>query len=79
MQVVEELVDIVQIAGTTKAEILQALRNGFNDFEDSIQYATALAVGDIEAIVTRNVKDYEKSDIAVFTPENYLKFIGDKM
>jgi predicted nucleic acid-binding protein len=78
MQVVEELVDIVQIAGTTKAEILQALRNGFKDFEDSIQYATALAVGDIEAIVTRNVKDYEKSDIAVFTPENYLKFIGDK-
>ena len=29
--------------------------------------------GKIEAIITRNVKDYEKSEIAVFTPENYLK------
>lgn len=73
IQVIEELIDMVQVVGTTKSAIIQALKNGFNDFEDSIQYSTALTIDGIEAIITRNVKDYEKSEIAVFTPENYLK------
>lgn len=73
LQIVEELMEMVQVVGTTKKEIIQALKNGFKDFEDSIQYSTALTIGGMEAIITRNVKDYEKSEIAVFTPENYLK------
>ena len=72
IQAIEELIEMVELAGTTKIEILQALKNGFKDFEDSIQYSTALTIDGIEAIITRNVKDYEKSEIAVFTPENYL-------
>ena len=71
--VIEELIDMVQVVETTEIEIIQALKNGFKDFEDSIQYSTALTIDEIEAIITRNVKDYERSEIAVFTPENYLK------
>jgi len=78
IQVIEELIDMVQVVGTTKSAIIQALKNGFNDFEDSIQYSTALTIDGIEAIITRNVKDYEKSEIAVFTPENYLKSRGNE-
>lgn len=73
LEVIEELVAMTEIADTTKKEIVQALRNDFKDYEDSIQYSTALRIEGIEAIVTRNVKDYSKSEIAVFTPENYLK------
>lgn len=73
IQIIEELIEMVQVVGTTKSEIIQALKNSFKDFEDSVQYSTALTIGGIEAIITRNVKDYEKSEIAVFTPENYLK------
>lgn len=73
IQVIEELIEMVQLAGTTKLEIIQALKNSFKDFEDSIQYSTALTIDGIEAIITRNVRDYEKSEIAVFTPENFLK------
>jgi hypothetical protein len=73
IQVIEELIEMVQLAGTTKLEIIQALKNSFKDFEDSIQYLTALTIDGIEAIITRNVRDYEKSEIAVFTPENCLK------
>lgn len=68
--IIEELTEMIQIAGTTRIEIIQALKN---DFKDSIQYATALSIEGIEAILTHNVKDYSKSEIAVFTPENYLK------
>ncbi|MBK8657103.1 MAG: PIN domain-containing protein [Haliscomenobacter sp.] len=73
---VEELIEMVQVVATTKSEIIQALKNGFKDFEDSIQYSTALTIDGIEAIITRNVKDFERSDIAVFTPGNYLKSKG---
>lgn len=72
-QIIEDLVEIVEIAGTTKKEIIQALKNDFKDFEDSIQYSSALSIDGIDAIITRNTKDYEKSKIAVFTSENYLK------
>ncbi len=75
LKVVEELTEMTEIVGTTKTEIMQALRNDFKDFEDSIQYSCALTVEGIEAILTRNIKDYSTSRIAVFTPENYLKTI----
>ncbi len=73
IQIIEELTEMIQITGTTRNEIIQALKNDFKDFEDSIQYATALTIDGLEAIITRNVKDYSKAEIAVFTPENYLK------
>lgn len=73
LKVIEELTEMTEIVGTTKREIIQALRNNFKDFEDSIQYSTALPIEGIEAILTRNVKDYSKSKIAVFTPGDYLK------
>ncbi|MFK7972580.1 MAG: type II toxin-antitoxin system VapC family toxin [Bacteroidia bacterium] len=73
LEVVEELTDMTEVMGTTKKEIIQALKNNFSDYEDSIQYSTALNIEDIEAIITRNVKDYRNSKIAVLTPLNYLK------
>lgn len=73
IQTIEVLTEMIQIVGTTREEIVQALKNDFKDFEDSIQYSTALTIDGVEAIITRNIKDYDKSEIAVFTPENYLK------
>ncbi|MBK8501987.1 MAG: PIN domain-containing protein [Saprospiraceae bacterium] len=78
IQVIEELVEITEIVGTTKKEIIQALKNEFKDFEDSIQYSSALTVNGIDAIITRNTKDYVNSAIAVFTSESYLKTINDE-
>ena len=64
---------MVEIVGVTKNEILQALKNDFKDFEDSIQYSSALTIDDVDAIITRNIKDYRKSKIAVLTPLDFLK------
>ncbi len=73
IKIIEELVEITEIVGTTKKEIVQALKNDFKDYEDSIQYSSALNIKGIEAIVTRNTKDYVKAKIAIFTAENYVK------
>jgi len=67
---------MTEIIGTTKKEIIQALQNNFSDYEDSVQYSTALAINNIDAIITRNVKDYRYSAIAVMTPLNFLKMKG---
>jgi predicted nucleic acid-binding protein len=49
-----------------------ALSSKFADFEDAIQYFTAIENG-ISNLLTRNIKDYAQSRIAVLTAETYLK------
>ncbi len=73
LDVVEMLSEMTEIIGTTKKEIIQALKNDFSDFEDSIQYSSALTIDGLDAIITRNTKDYKNSHIAVMTPSNFLK------
>jgi predicted nucleic-acid-binding protein len=73
IEVIEALTEMTEIIGTTKPEIIQALKNDFSDFEDSIQYSSALTIKDLDLIITRNVKDYKNSSLAVMTPLNFLK------
>ncbi len=73
LEVVETLIEMTEIIGTTKKEVIQALKNDFKDFEDSIQYSSALTIKDLDVIITRNIKDYRNSKIAVMTPLNFLK------
>jgi len=44
----------------------------FRDYEDAIQYYSAIENG-IETIITRNLKDFQKSKIPVLTAEQYLQ------
>ena len=73
IEVVELLTDMTEIVGTTKKEIIQALKNDFSDYEDSVQYSSALTIKNLDALITRNTKDYRNSSIAVMTPLNFLK------
>jgi predicted nucleic acid-binding protein len=75
IEVVELLTEMTEIVGTTKKEIIQALKNNFSEYEDSIQYSSALTIKNLDAIITRNVKDYRNSSIAAMTPLNFLKMI----
>lgn len=51
--------------------IEKALNSGFSDFEDSLQYFSALRT-DCDIIITRNGKDFKKSEIPVMTPDEFL-------
>lgn len=48
-----------------------SLNSGFKDFEDAIQYFTAIE-NNLEIIITRNLKDFKLAKIPVMTAENYL-------
>jgi predicted nucleic acid-binding protein len=44
----------------------------FKDFEDGLQYFTALEDG-VDVIITRNLKDFKKARIPVMTADQYLQ------
>lgn len=67
------LFDIVII---DKVSILVALNSGFADFEDALQNFSAESHPDISTIITRNTKDYKKSNLAVMTPKEFLGTLG---
>jgi hypothetical protein len=48
-----------------------AIASEFADFEDAIQYYTAVE-HKIPVLITRNVRDYRKSEIQVMRPEAFL-------
>ena len=48
-----------------------ALASDFTDFEDAIQYYTALD-NQLDMIITRNKKDFKTSKIPVLTAKEYL-------
>ena len=73
LKLIASLIDNINVVGTTKAEVKNALKVGFRDFEDSIQYATALKIKGLDAIITRNIKDFRKSQVTVFSPEVFIK------
>lgn len=49
-----------------------ALSSEFSDFEDGMQYYTAIE-NNLNIILTRNLRDFKLAQIAVLTPEEYLK------
>lgn len=68
-----QLLLITEVLSMDKEVVKNALNSGFKDFEDARQNSYASRHGDIDVIITRNVKDYKNSEIGVLTPETYLK------
>lgn len=52
----------------------KALHSQFNDFEDALQYYSAVECS-CDLIITRNEKDFTTALIPVMNPENYLHTI----
>ena len=67
------LVSITEILIMNKEVLLQALNSNFKDFEDALQNYAAEIDNGIDVIITRNIKDFKNSKLAVMTPDNYIK------
>jgi predicted nucleic acid-binding protein len=66
------LIEICKILPVDEDVIKFALDSEFNDFEDALQYFTAIKFN-CDQILTRNLKDYKKSTIPVLTAEQFLR------
>jgi predicted nucleic acid-binding protein len=71
---VEELLKVVRITKSDNYIFQNALSLGFNDYEDAVQHECASAE-DLDAIVTRNTKDYKNASIKVYSPNEFLKIL----
>ncbi len=63
--------DIFEIAELNGRIINQAIDSDINDFEDAIQYFSAIHTGS-DYIITRNQRDFKKSAIPALSPEEFL-------
>ena len=68
---IRELMDAISVLNVTEQDIRAALRLRWKDFEDAVQYAVALS-NNVDAIISRNVKDFEGHEISVMTPQEFL-------
>lgn len=66
------LITFCQVATVNEAAIAMALATNFRDFEDAIQYSTAV-VNQLDAIVTRNPQDFPVTIPSILTPEQLIQ------
>ena len=72
-QKIKELASIIQIVDSTRQSIYQSFESDFSDFEDAIQYHTALE-SKCTFFITRNTKDYKKAkNMRVLTAAQFCK------
>lgn len=69
----KQLLTIISIIEIDENSVMNALNSEFKDFEDALQNFSAIENGEINIILTRNLKDFKKSELAILTPETYLK------
>lgn len=63
---------LVTVLGVTDKVVELALSSDFKDFEDGLQYFTAIE-HNVKTLLTRNLKDYKSAEITVMTAEQFLK------
>jgi predicted nucleic acid-binding protein len=73
LEAIRNLIEYVTIEAVGSGEIQNALEAGFGDFEDAIQNQTATKIEDVMCIITRNIRDFKKSRLAVLSPDTFLK------
>ncbi|MEG4586270.1 PIN domain-containing protein [Microcoleus sp. MOSTC5] len=66
-----QLATFCQVATVDNSVISMALTRNFKDFEDAIQYSTAV-INRINAIVTRNPRDFPVTTPRIVTPNQLI-------
>ena len=62
-----------KIIDANNDDIENSIQSKFSDFEDGVQYFSALRSKKIDVLVTRNVNDYKYALLPVFTPKQWCK------
>ena len=68
----ESLLSFLKVLPVTDDNVHEALSLRWDDGEDALQYIVALR-NSVDAIITRNKKDFVDSSIRVMTPEEFLE------
>ena len=72
MDKMKKFTPLCTVTGVGMEDVNEALYSVFLDFEDALQYFSALRA-EAAVIVTRNKKDFLASALPVYTPDEYLR------
>ena len=70
-----KLFTLFDLLDTTGMDCRRALSSDIADYEDAVMAESALR-GEIDCIVTRNLKDYRASPVRTVSPEAFLESIA---
>ena len=73
-----DLEALVETLDVTKDVISKSLHTDFKDFEDAIQFNTAVVSKKLTAIITRNPKDFKNETLTILTPAEALSMIENR-
>lgn len=69
----KQFLSIVKILPMDRQIVQLAMHSKFKDFEDALQYYAARKSAKIDGIVTRNLKDFKKASLPIFSPSEMLQ------
>lgn len=76
-QAVVDLLSAVRVCQLDQQIFQAALALPVADYEDAVQIASAVST-QVEAIVTRNLKDYKNSPLPTYSPADFLALLAAK-
>lgn len=68
-KVMLNLLEFLHVIPVNMDVVKKGLRSNHKDFEDAVQILCASSVAGINCMVTRNIKDFKTSEIAVLSPD----------
>lgn len=68
---------LCDVANIDEINIDKSLHSEFNDFEDAVQYHSALH-NKCNIFITRNKKDFKSAELPIMTPSEFLTSINKK-
>jgi len=71
---IHSILGLFEIAPINRIVLENALEARFTDFEDAVLYEAACHIG-AEYIITRNISDFKKSKLPVFTPGEFMNML----
>lgn len=71
--IIIDLLEFISVIPVDGHVINRGLLSKHKDFEDAIQMICASTIGNMDAIVTRNIKDFRNSEIPAFTPDELFR------
>lgn len=74
-EILNNLLDYLIIIPVDISILKRSLKSSITDFEDAIQNYCASSVDDIYGIITRNKKDFKKSELEIYTPDEFINKI----
>lgn len=75
-QILNKLFGLFELLDTAGIDCKKAVFSNLSDFEDAVMAETAVRAG-MDCVVTRNLKDYKKALLPVYSPAEFLQLQAD--